>query len=72
MLDMAISCGLLCDFIENLYEVEQHEKVWSIWLHKDTGKSWEDFKLMVIPQEVDVKEVISAEETIENILANGG
>ena len=72
MLDGIIQTGKLKAFIEKLIDSVNEERMWELWLHKPTGKSWEDFKLAVIPQDVDEKELCNAVCEIENILAGGG
>ena len=57
---------------QKLIDSVNEERMWELWLHKPTGKSWEDFKLAVIPQDVDEKELCNAVCEIENVLAGGG
>ncbi len=71
MLDGLISMGKLCDFIDKFYTLIAEENAWSFWLHKDTGRSWEDFKLECIPQDLDEEELTEAVTEIEDALSGG-
>ncbi len=71
MLDGIISTGQLCRFLDKFFMLIAEEEAWEFWLHKETGRSWSDFRLECVPQEIDTEELSEAVENIEKILAGG-
>jgi hypothetical protein len=71
MLDGIISMGLLCDFLDEFFTIIAEEKAWEFWLHKNTGRSWEDFKLACIPQDADEEAITDTISEIEDALSGG-
>lgn len=63
--------GNLCGFIDDFIGIVNEAKVWEFWLSKETGKSWSDFKLSVIPQEADTKALERAEHDAAEIFMKG-
>ena len=61
-------CRFIDYFVDNLAE----EQAWEFWLHKETGKTWGDFRLTVIPQEIDMEELVNNALNIQRILEEGG
>ena len=45
--------------------------LWEFWLHKDTEKSWKDFKLAVVPQDADIEKLEFAEQDILQTFRRG-
>lgn len=72
LLDNFIQTGRLCRFIDCFFEELAEEQAWKLWLHKETGKTWGDFKLSVIPQDTDVEGLVDNTVKIQNMLAEGG
>ena len=70
VLDSFVKHSMLCGFLDSFTAKLNEKTAWEFWLYKDTGKSWNDFKLSVIPQELtaDTKEI----EIIERSLMKGG
>lgn len=67
---MILSCNL-CNYIDTFYEEYNENQVWEFWLHKYTGKSWGDFKLEVIPQDIDIDAVKETSDIVINSLKKG-
>lgn len=72
LLDNFISCGQLCRFIDSFYDYINETQAWEFWLHKETGKTWGDFKLSVLPQNIDADKLKKSSEIIEKDLMRGG
>lgn len=61
----------LADFILRLYDEENEEQLWDVWLHRDTGKSFKDFKKENLKQvRQSKKQTLSKEEEQKIIQAN--
>lgn len=71
MINGYIKTAKFTDFIDQLFSVSNEALLWEFWLHKNTGKSWEDFKLAAVPQEADLKKLESAEHDILQTLRKG-
>ena len=71
LLDNFLSYGLLCEFIDCFLNLINETMAWELWLHKETGKTWGDFKLAVIPQNINTELLTEASESIEKQLMNG-
>lgn len=63
--------AMLCKFIDDFFNILNESRAWEFWLHKNTGKSWEEFSLEAIPQKVDTEELLKSEVDIETALAKG-
>ena len=50
-MDRIIGEGLLCDYIDRFFTEYNEGQAWEMWLHKETGRTWGDFKLQVLEQE---------------------
>lgn len=72
MLDNLIQTGRLCAFIDYFFEELTEAQAWEFWLHKETGKTWGDFKLSVIPQDTDVETLVNNALSIQKSLEEGG
>lgn len=72
LLENYISCGMLCDFLNDFFDFFNESMAWEFWLHKETGKSWGDFKLSVIAQDMDIKKIEKCSVDIEKQLSKGG
>lgn len=71
LLDNFTSWGSLCEFTDCFMDMINEAQTWEFWLHKETGKTWSDFKLAVIPQKINTKILIETSESIEKELMNG-
>jgi len=71
LLDNFIGRGKLCEFIDEFFVLANESQVWEFWLNKETGKSWGDFKLSVIPQETDCQKLENAAADIEQSFMKG-
>ena len=70
LLDIAIKQGKLCKMTEKVIENANIKTAWELWLHRKTGKSWEEMMLSAVPQKLETdKEEI---ESIERKLMKGG
>lgn len=62
------SLGRAVDFILYLYEKENEETLWEMWLSKDVEENFSDFKKKNLKTlRVSEKEVISADKAQENL-----
>ncbi len=52
LLDGYIQTGQFTSFISQFIDIHEEEKVWEIWLNKATGKTWGEFRDLVIPPEI--------------------
>ncbi len=57
--------------IEEIFEIVSESRMWEFWLNKETGKSWENFKLSVLPQDADTDKLSKTVCDIENAFAKG-
>lgn len=71
MLDGIISMGKLCDFLDVFYDSREEDRAWEFWLHRNTGLSWGDFRLICIPQDCDVEQLSETVTEIEDALSGG-
>ncbi len=71
LLDKYVSCGSLCEFIDCFLKLINESQAWEFWLHKETGKTWGDFRLTVIPQNIDIQNLTELSESIEKKLMKG-
>lgn len=73
LLENMISTGLLCEFIDRFFSEYNEYQAWEMWLNKETGKTWDDFKLMVIEQEeISEDELQRANSLYERLCERGG
>lgn len=63
--------GMLCRFIDEFFSIISESRAWDFWLAKNTGMSWEDFRLEAIPQQVHTEELLKAQIDIETALMKG-
>lgn len=63
--------GKLNDFVDNFFDICQEDRIWEFWIHKETGLSWEDFKLECIPQEGTAEQVTEIMTEIDDALSGG-
>lgn len=63
--------AILCKFLDEFFNIINESRAWEFWLAKNTGKSWEEFSLEIIPQKVHTEELIQAQIDIETALAKG-
>lgn len=71
LIDGFIRTGNLCTFIDGFARLVSEARAWEFWLHKDTGKSWADFKLSAVSQEVDVDNLKTAQEDVTKTFMKG-
>lgn len=72
LLDSFISAGRLCKFLDSFFDMCNESELWEFWLHKETGKTWSDFRLFALPQDVDTQKLSDTIDSVMNILAGGG
>ena len=58
-------------FIDELLSFVNEEKAWEFWLHKPTGKSWVDFRLSCMPQQIEKDLINNNVSEIEKSLMEG-
>ena len=71
LLEQYIRTARFSEFIDEFFAVVNETQVWEFWLHKETAKSWEDFRLSVIPQDADEEKLFNTICDIENTFAKG-
>ena len=57
LLDGYIQTGQFTSFISKFIDIHEEEKVWEIWLNKATGKTWGEFRDLVIPPEIETPDI---------------
>ena len=62
---------MLCRFLDEFFGIINESLAWEFWLHKNTGKSWEEFSIEAIPQKVDTDKLLESEADIETALLKG-
>ena len=72
MLESMIDARLLCDYIDSFFAEYNEAQAWDMWLHKETGKTWGDFKLLVIPQDdIPEEDLETANKLYERLCQRG-
>ena len=67
-----ISAGILCDFLDRFFIEYNEMQAWEMWLNKETGRTWSDFKLMVIEQDgVSEEDIERSNELYERLCERG-
>ena len=70
VLDSFVRNAMLCEFLDRFTQRTDEKLAWEFWLSKETGKSWNDFRLSVIPQELTAN--TTEIENIQKSLMKGG
>lgn len=71
LLERYIRISRFSELIDEIFGIVSESQMWEFWLHRETGKSWEDFKLSVIPQDADTDRLSETVCDIENAFAKG-
>ncbi len=71
LLDGFIQMGRLGSFIDHFFEELAEDHAWKFWIHKETGMSWKDFRLSVLPQSIDLDKLKENSDDIEKTLMKG-
>lgn len=53
LLDIYIEMGRLDEFVIQVWDVYEEDKIFEIWLHKVDGKSFESFRESVMPTRIE-------------------
>lgn len=70
LLDGYIQTGQFTSFISQFIDIHEEEKVWEIWLNKATGKTWGEFRDLVIPPEIETPDISEMLAESSRTLAN--
>ena len=70
LLDNYISIGELSNFISDLYEIINEEKLWDIFLHKVYDQSWGEFLESAKPTKTESIDIGQTLMNSKNILDN--
>lgn len=70
MLDGYIQTGQLTCFLSQFIDIYNEDQLWNIWIHKKTGKTWEEFKDSLIPPEIQVPNISQMLAESSRALAN--
>lgn len=70
MLDGYIQTGQLTCFLSQFIDIYNEDQLWDIWIHKETGKTWEEFKDSLSPPKVEVPNIPQMLEESSRTLAN--
>lgn len=72
LLDQMILVGHLSEGISGIWKQMEEDRVWNVWLHKWTKKSWSEFRSELIPNPsapvrkttTDIKSIISHSRSV--------
>jgi len=70
LLDGYIQTGQLTCFLSQFIDIYNEDQLWNIWIHKKTGKTWEEFKDSLIPPEIQVPNISQMLAESSRALAN--
>lgn len=70
MLDGYIQTGQLTCFLTQFIDMYNTDQLWEIWLHKETGKTWGEFKDSLMPPEIEVPNISQMLAESSRTLAN--
>ena len=71
LIDGFVRIGNLCGFIDGFINSVNESQAWEFWLHRETGRSWEDFRLSVVSQDADTELLEKACEDVSKTFMEG-